>query len=515
MPSVFGKLLRGTFWMTLRTPLQAVFAFWVVRLMVQAIGKDAYGAYAFAWGFGFLQFLFEFGMGSALQRRIAETWTLRDRAGIDHAVSCGLSLYAAVALAQSVALLAIAYLALPYSHWGGASYQLIVKLLWLQVLTAPFHGLAMVVSSVLQGARRYDVIPRLEFLIVILRFAILFFGLRKGYDFFLIVAAQNVAGIALSLGPGLWVVVRELGYVPKFRAVGPADFAVLLRLGFAMSMIQLSVVLSDKMDTTILGFALADPGPATAVYAIVSKPFLQVRQIGWMLSSLMMPAAASLIAAGDAGAIERLKYDGSRLLIGLLLPVALLAWIYAAPFLSLWVGGGYADQAPLMRLFLIAALPLVLTILVQIAIASGRLGVIGASALAGALVNLPLSYYLTTKIGVAGVIWGSVLTVLISNVLVPGVYLFRVLNMRPGTFLARALSAPLWGAAALLAATSVCRAVLPPDPPGGGDGLSMSRAWPLLANLLAGTLAYAAGYRASPRGRSDFGNILRRLLRSE
>ena len=36
--------------------------------------------------------------------------------------------------------------------------------------------------------------------------------------------------------------------------------------------------------------------------------------------------------------LDRLKYDGTRFLIALLLPVALLAGINAAPFLNLWVG---------------------------------------------------------------------------------------------------------------------------------------------------------------------------------
>src|SRR5258708_24307064 len=80
MPPVLGRLLSGTFWLALRTPLQAVLAFWSIRLVLEAIGRDAMGAYAFAWGFGFIQFVLEFGMSSALQRQISETWTLGDRA---------------------------------------------------------------------------------------------------------------------------------------------------------------------------------------------------------------------------------------------------------------------------------------------------------------------------------------------------------------------------------------------------------------------------------------------------
>ena len=106
-----------------------------------------------------------------------------------------------------------------------------------------------------------------------------------------------------------------------------------------------------------------------------------------------------------------------------------------------------------MRLFLMAAIPLVLSVPVQMAIGLNKIKVIALAALAGSLVNLPISCYLTARLGVSGVIWGTVLTTLFSNLLVPGVYVFRELKIDPRTYLKRTLSAPLAGAAALVAAT--------------------------------------------------------------
>ncbi len=371
-------------------------------------------------------------------------------------------------MAQIAALLAVAYGALPYTQFRGESYRLVVRLLWLQALTAPCYGLTMVVTSVLQAARRYDFIPRLEVAVVVLRFAILWAGLSAGIDFFALVVAQTLVQVAFALGPALWVMARELGHVPHFGGARRGDYAALFHISFYMSLIQLSIVLGDKIDTTMLGFVLADPGQANAVYDVVSKPFLQVRQTGWMLASMVMPAVASLAAARDERGLDRIKYDGPRLHIGVLLPVALLAWIYAGPFLSLWVGDrlGYdaADVAPLMRLFLVAALPMVLWVSAQMAIGMNRIEVIALASLAGSLVNLPISYVLTRRLGVAGVIWGTVLTTLISNLLVPGVYVFRVLEIRMRTYLSRTLGAPLAGAASLVAATWACRALMPIAP---------------------------------------------------
>ncbi len=513
MPPVLGRLMRGTFFLALKTPMQVIFAFVSIPLVQHYIGDGLNGAYVFAWGFGFFQFLLEFGMSSALQRQVSDTWTRGDREGVRRSIACGMNFYAAMVVVQVAALLAVAYLVVPrLGRFTEAEKDLIVRLLWLQAVTSPFYGISAVVSSVLQAARRYEFIPRLELAVVALRFAVLAFGLRAGYDFFGIVAVQTALQVGLVLGPGLWVMVGELGYTPRFAGARWADYRALMHISGYMFLIQLSVVLADKIDTTILAFALSEAalGPAMTVYQNVSKPFLQIRQTGWTLAYLVMPAVASLAASRDEPGLERVKYDGPRFLVGLLLPVALLAGIYARPFLVLWVGARFGPYAPLLRLFLVATAPLLISVQVQMAIGIGRIKVVALAALAGSLVNLPISFHLTREIGVAGVIWGTVLTTLFSNLLIPGLYVFRVLAIDARTFLARTLSAPLAGGSALVVATWAFGQAVPADPvsPGGWGKYA-----PLATNLAVGCLAYLAGYVATPTGRSDLGLIGRKFLR--
>jgi O-antigen/teichoic acid export membrane protein len=522
LPPVLSRLLSGTFWLALRVPLQFIFAFLSTRLVLEAIGPFENGAYGFAWGFGFFQFLFEFGASSALQRQISDAWTRGDRPGVDRAIACGMNFYAAMAIVQIAALLGVAYWALPHSKLHVSSYPLVIKLLWLQAVTAPCFGMSVVISSVLQAARRYDFVPKLEVGITVLRFMVLLVGVKAEIDFFWIVATQTTIQVALGVGPALWVMVRELDHVPHFYGARWADYKTLGHFSFYIALIQISVVLADKLDTTVLGFALpTDPEPAITVYTVVSKPFLQLRQTGWMLAYMVMPAVASLAAARDLRGLDRVRYDGTRLHISVLLPVGLLAWIYAGPFLSLWLGDrqwsairelGYdlADVTRLMRLFLIAAIPLLLSVPVQMSIGLNRIKVIALAALAGSLVNLPISWYLTARIGVAGVVWGTVLTTLFSNLLVPGIYVFRVLEIRPRAYLKRTLSAPLAGAAALLASTWALQLGLPlPD--------SGAALWPcallLVLHLSVGTLAYIGGYLLVPAGHGDLTELVAKARR--
>jgi O-antigen/teichoic acid export membrane protein len=200
-----------------------------------------------------------------------------------------------------------------------------------------------------------------------------------------------------------------------------------------------------------------------------------------------------------------------------LLPVGLLAWIYAGPFLSLWIGdaGRRLDhdaslEAPLMRLFLAAAVPLMLAVPVQMAIGLNKIKVIALAALIGSLVNLPVSCYLTWRLGVSGVIWGTVLTTFVSNLLVPGLYVFRELKIDLATYLKRTAGPPLAGGAALIAATWALGLLMPVPGPGTPAG---PRTTLLIAHLAAGTAAYVAGYLLVPAGRGDLAELAGRLRR--
>ncbi len=516
-PPILNRLMRGTFWLALKTPVSMIIALWSIPLTQRYIGFEQNDAYLFAWGFGFVQLVLEFGMSSTLQKQMVDAWARGDREGVDRTIACGMNFYAVVTVVQVAILLAITYGALPFTKFRGNS--LVISLLWVQILTTPFFGISAVVSAVLQAARRYEFLPRLELAIIVSRFGLLWAGYWSGAPFLMVVAGQVAIQIGLSLGPSLYVMVRELGHIPHFGGARRLDYAAMMHISLYMALLQWSVVLADKVDTTILGFALDkdDPTPWITVYQNVSKPFFTIRQAGWTLAYLVMPAVVSLAVGGDNRGLERIKYDGTRFLVALLIPPTLLAGIYAAPFLHLWVGERFVPYAWMLQLFLVATLPLLLSVITQMAIGVGYIKVIALVSLAGSLVNLPLSYVLTRRIGVSGVIWGTVLTTLITNLLIPMILLFPRLDIRYKTFLKRTLSAPALGGLVLILACWGFRLVLSPDPVESPDltesASVLGRIWPFLANLTVGCLAYLAGYACLATGRGDLAALIRKLLR--
>ena len=166
-----------------------------------------------------------------------------------------------------------------------------------------------------------------------------------------------------------------------------------------------------------------------------------------------------------------------------------------------------------MRFFLLAAIPLVLSVLVQMSIGLNKVKVIALAALAGSVVNLPISCFLTARLGVPGVIWGTVLTTLFSNLLVPGIYVFRELQIDPRHVPEANAECPVWPERLPWSRRrGLLRSVMPVTYPGTA---LWSRSLPLIRASL--TVGYAGvRWRVSHDARSaalDAAELAGKLLR--
>ena len=164
-----------------------------------------------------------------------------------------------------------------------------------------------------------------------------------------------------------------------------------------------------------------------------------------------------------------------------------------------------------MRLFLVAALPLVLSVPVQMSIGLNKIKVIALAALAGSLVNLPISCYLTARLGVVGRDLGH----RADDALLEPAGARHLRLPRAGDRPADLPEADPERAAGRRRRAgrghlgpAVADAGRRPRP---AAGLAHDAARSL--HLAAGTVAYLAGYLLVPAGRGDLAELAARLRR--
>jgi O-antigen/teichoic acid export membrane protein len=126
---------------------------------------------------------------------------------------------------------------------------------------------------------------------------------------------------------------------------------------------------------------------------------------------VILPLSSELHASNDHIRLRSLFLVGTRLTLGLFLPIASVLIVLGRSILTVWVGAEYASAAPLVTLlaltYLIDVLAWPASSVLQ---GMGRHRLLAKLSLASALLNIPLTILLTIKYHLIGAAWAALLS---------------------------------------------------------------------------------------------------------
>ncbi len=276
-------------------------------------------------------------------------------------------------------------------------------------------------------------------------------GLQQGYVNSMFVAVGNITALALviwaiQLRLGLpWLVLAMAGapllatilngFVLLARSswLRPSlhyvDFAVaraLLRVGLLFLVLQLAVAVAFTSNSIIIA-AMIGPS-AVADYAVVSKLFLiPTLLVGFALGPLW-PAYREALSRGDVQWVRRTFRRSIRLSLAVAGLVSAALVVFGLPIMAVWVGT--SSVRPSFDLVLavgiwttISAVGNAMAMLLNGAQVM-RFQVVTATVMA--TTNVLLSIVLTARIGISGVVWGSVIAYTAFSLIPVAFYLPRL-----------------------------------------------------------------------------------------
>ena len=277
-------------------------------------------------------------------------------------------------------------------------------------------------------------------------------GLQQGYINGVFVAAGNLLGLALvvlavqaRLGLPLVVLAfmgaplvsglanaaalfwKHPNLTPSFRHVSAPMAAQLARSGGQFLILQLAMAAAFYSDTLIAASVI---GPtAAAEYNVASTLFLA--PMGLVAAGLapLWPAYGEAMARGDTTWIRLTLRRSLIIALAISGPCAVLVVLLADPILVLWI-----DKAVVPGTTLIVGMALwtvwrsVGTGMAMLLNGLHLLRVQVATAVVMAALNVTLSILLTMQIGVAGVIYGTVIAYTVATLIPLGIYLPRALR---------------------------------------------------------------------------------------
>lgn len=397
-----------------------------VPIALAALGETRYGVWLTISSLTALLTFSNLGVGNSLVNAIARANADDDSQAAARAISSGLLVLGAIA-AGLILVSVVAYLIVPWSSVFNVRDVSLSNEARLASLTA------LVLYAVSIPGATVDAV-RLGYQRAYITHAFAIVSSILSVGALVIVAAVHpiiplfviaLVGPTVALQFVNWaMLVRSLpGLRPRRAFVDRAVASDLLRVGALFLVLQLSTAVAFESNNLILAQVL---GPtAVTEYVVASRMFMVPMAVVGLVASALWPAYREAIVRGDTAWVSSTLRRSVVLVAGFsaVSSVALLA--FHRPLLDLWVGPGFPA-----RFELLVALA-IWTVLWSVGTAVGSF-LYGAEllrfqigiALAMAGTNVVLSVFLTARLGISGVVWGSVIaytlvTLLPLAVLVP------------------------------------------------------------------------------------------------
>lgn len=342
--SVFAKAIKSTGSNLALMLVKAATTFILTPITLRALGRYDYGIWEMVTAVVGYMGVLELGLKPAASRYTARFNAQADDAQMRAMYSTALLMLGIVGGFALVFFSLWALLRpdlLAPDNAPTTRYSIFLVLIGLQLLiTFPGH----VAESVLEGLQQYSTKNNITILNSVTGLAAVYF-LIEYFDALIFLALMNGIGTTAKYLVFFRLVYRRTGgrLFPTLRHRSRAFFNELV--GFSgKSFVQgASTSLEGYAPVLIIGSVL---GPAQVVfYSLPLALIRQIRNFTWTLTHAFMPLFSELHAKEQSEAARRIFLLASRVVVGLVAPIAALIILLGPDFLGRWAGREYVSGA--------------------------------------------------------------------------------------------------------------------------------------------------------------------------
>jgi O-antigen/teichoic acid export membrane protein len=410
------SVLRNTVWNLIGSAGPLLVAAAGIPTLLKGLGVERFAVLTLAWTLiGYLS-IFDFGLGRALTKLIAEKLSLGEMDSIPGTfwdsmlLLLGMGCIAGIALGLSSSWIVSHVLHVP------ASIQLET------VYAFRYMALAVPIVTVGTGLRGF---------------------LEAGQEFFQVNVVRTLMGILGVLGPVMvlpfshridaavislalaraisavvyfYLCVRHMPIIWTERGLSGKSVKPLLRFGGWLTLSNLLSPIMVSMDRFVISGLLAIG--VVAYYVTPSEMMLKLLAIPAALQTVLFPAFSSSLC-GDTSRAGLLYRKGNEATFLSIYPITIITVLFAKEILKIWLGQNFADHSYLILQLLsigilINSIGHIPSILIQ---SAGRPDLSAKLKLIEIPPYVALTYWLIVRFGITGAAIAWVLRVLLDSIL--------------------------------------------------------------------------------------------------
>lgn len=401
------------------TAVSFIIGYAMTPFIVHRLGVEDYGIWVFLGIFSISGYfsLLDFGLQGSAIKFVAEYAATGNRRLLQATVSSTLQFFVIVGVISAAVLILVnATVFTSLFHLPAERLALIRLLVNLIAASFLFQFPMLAFAAILEGLQRYDYLRGVSIATAVLGNLVLILFLRFSGGLPLVVGVS--LGISLALALAYAVLVKRL--LPdiriSLRAAGSEIRGQLFRLSSKLFASKVVGLVFNNTDKILIGIFLTVSDQTQ--YDIVNKIHIILLMLLSMINQAVLPATSAFAAAGDYRALRLLLLRSTKYTAALIVPALLFFLIFPREFLSVWVGHQFAYLGPLVVLY---CSHFALTMLVGVS-STMLVGVnkvekaLYVSAWA-AVLNLAISILTVQRLGLYGLIAGTVIAYAISSVM--------------------------------------------------------------------------------------------------
>jgi O-antigen/teichoic acid export membrane protein len=366
------RLVRNIFYNFLSQAWFLVFGFATTPYIVRRLGNDAYGVLALVTAvLGYFAFL-NFGFGPAVIRYAAEFHAKKDHRGLSKLIGTALAFFLLVGSAGG--LLIFLTTSFIIGLLPGVPHQLLREVhvvFWISAVGFFVNMPLSVFSALPRALQRFDVSNRIDLLLGTVSITLTVLLLYLGYGLVQL-ALLNITMSAVALAVFMAVSKKFLPEVSFRPAFDSGMFRELFHYGGAILLTQVTGNIIFQLDKLIIGFF--QPIAALTFYSVPFNLSQKLLTIPSILNPVIFPAASEKLALERHDLVEEIYVRGTRLVMVLVLPAAVVMACYSPQLMKYWLGDEFALKSAFVLRFLSASffLAALTTIPTTVAQAMGR-----------------------------------------------------------------------------------------------------------------------------------------------
>jgi O-antigen/teichoic acid export membrane protein len=413
--AISRRIIRNTAFNSIGQMWNMAVAFLLTPYILARLGNERYGVWVLAFAItGYFE-AFDFGVGAAFVKYVAESYARHELDRLSRLVSTGLVCFSLLAIIVVTALVTLSEPLLRLFNVPAGLHADAATVLLGAAVVLGLSNLASVFQGIVVGLQRMEASNVVVIVTSLVNVGGTVAALEGGYG---LPGLVLVSGVVTALRATLMAgAARRL--LPELRlsarSIDRSSLRTLLGYGLPVQVTTFASRINLQINRLLVAYFLGLT--AVTVYEVGFKVAYTATLLLLTLVSAIAPAASELEARGDRAALGAFYLRGMRYVALIAVPVAALIFVTAPAVLRAWVGPGYDAAVSVAQVLTVSfLLNLILTgVGTTMARGMGRPGDETRYILLSLTLRVVLGLVLTALFGMSGVLAATVLAVTLSS----------------------------------------------------------------------------------------------------